>query len=217
ISATTLISPTMTNEATWGFGKNIIHIDPTNDGLTRAKTGINLPILYPSAVQNDFIPTFGFNGSRLSGTASFGTNNAPFYNYNTTIEWIDNLAKVWNQHTIKAGFYLQRSRKDQTSFANANGSYDFSDDPNNPLDTGFGFANAALGIYRSFTQASQYATGRYRYTNIESYLQDTWKVNRRFTLDYGLRVYFVQPQFDAALQTSNFFSDRWDRAQAPRL
>src|SRR5439155_17982245 len=45
----------------------------------------------------------------------------------------------------------------------------------------------------------------------------TWKVNRRFTLDYGLRVYFVQPQFDAALQTSNFFSDRWDRAQAPRL
>ncbi len=185
ISATTMVSPTMTNEATWGFGKNIIHIDPTTDGLTRAKTGINLPVLYANAVQHDFIPTFGFNGSRLANTASFGTNDAPFYNYNTTIEWIDNLAKVWNQHTIKGGIYIQRSRKDQTSFASANGSYDFSDDPNNPLDTGFGFANAALGIYRTFSQASQYATGLYRYTNIETYLQDTWKVTRRFTLDYG--------------------------------
>ncbi|HEV3198968.1 MAG TPA: hypothetical protein VGZ73_13720, partial [Bryobacteraceae bacterium] len=217
VNVTTLISPTMTNEATWGFGKNIINIDPTTDGLTRAKTGISLPLLYPAAVQKDFIPTFGFNGSRLNGTASFGTNNAPFYNYNTTIEWIDNLAKVWNQHTIKAGIYVQRSRKDQTSFANANGSYDFSDDASNPLDTGFGFANAALGIYRSFTQASKYATGMYRYTNIEMYVQDTWKVSRSLTLDYGLRAYLVQPQYDAALQTSNFFSDRYKFSDATRL
>lgn len=217
LSATTLISPTMTNEATWGFGKNIIHIDPTTDGLTRAKTGVNLPLLYPDAVQQDFIPTFGFNGSRLSGTASFGTNNAPFYNYNTTIEWIDNLSKVWNQHTLKAGVYVQRSRKDQTSFAAANGSYDFSDDASNPLDTGFGFSNAALGVYRSFTQASKYATGMYRYTNTEFYVQDTWKVTRRLTLDYGLRMYLVQPQYDAALQTSNFFAERWKASDAPRL
>jgi outer membrane receptor protein involved in Fe transport len=186
----------MTNEFTWGFGKNTINIDPVNDGLTRAKTGINLPVLYPDAVQKDFIPTFAFNGSRLAGTASFGTNNAPFFFFFFTLEWIDNLSKVWRQHTIKAGIYIQRSRKDQTSFANANGSYDFSDDASNPLDTGFGFANAALGIYRNFTQASKYATGMYRYTNIETYVQDTWKVSRRLTLDYGLRVYLVQPQYD---------------------
>jgi hypothetical protein len=99
--------------------------------LSRTKTGINLPVLYASAVQQDFIPTFAFNGSRLANTASFGTNNAPFYNYNTTIAWIDNLSKVWHQHTLKAGIYIQHSRKDQTSFANANGSYDFSDDASN--------------------------------------------------------------------------------------
>ena len=48
-----------------------------------------------------------------------------------------NLAKVWNQHTFKAGIYIQRSRKDQASFANANGSYDFSDDASNPLDSAY--------------------------------------------------------------------------------
>ena len=217
ISATTLISPTMTNEATWGFGKNVIHINPTNNGLTRAQTGINLPLLYPSAVQQDFIPNFTFNGSKLANTAAFGTRNAPFFNYNTSIEWIDNLAKIWKNHTFKAGFYLQRSRKDQTSFASANGDYDFSDDSTNPNDTGFGFANAALGIYRNFSQASKYATGKYRYSNIETYVQDTWKVSRRFTLDYGLRIYIVQPQYDAALQISNFIPSRWSASKAPRL
>jgi hypothetical protein len=88
VSTTTLISPTMTNEATWGFGKNTIDITPLTNGLSRTTTGINLPVLYAGAVQQDLIPTFAFNGSRLANTASFGTNDAPFHNYNTTLEWM---------------------------------------------------------------------------------------------------------------------------------
>lgn len=218
ISATTLISPTLTNEATWGFGKNIIHIDPVNDGLTRSKTGMSdLNVLYPKAITGDFIPSFGFNGSRINNTASFGTSDAPFYNYNTTIEYIDNVSKVWRQHTLKFGGYLQRSRKDQSSFAAFNGNFDFGDDSSNPYDSQYGFANAALGIYRTFQQASQYALGQYRYWNLEYYGQDTWKVTRRLTLDFGVRMYWIQPQYDAALQTSNFLPELFDPTKAPRL
>ena len=54
---------------------------------------------------------------------------------------------------------MQRSRKDQTSFANANGSYNFGDNPSNPYDTGFGFSNALLGVYNTFSQASAYING----------------------------------------------------------
>ncbi len=216
-SVTGTLSPTLSNEATWGFGKNIIHIDPTNDGLTRAKTGINIPLLYPDAVQQDFIPRFSYGGTRIGNAQTFGTNNAPFYNYNTTIEWIDNLTKVKNQHVIKAGLYIQRSRKDQTSFANANGDINFGDSSSNPFDTNFGFANMALGVYQSFTQASKYATGLYRYTNVEWYLQDQWKVTRRLTLDLGMRFQWIQPQFDAAEQTSTFLRERFDPQKAPRL
>lgn len=219
VSATVLISPTLTNEATWGYGKNIINIFAVNDGLTRAKNGLtNLPMLYPGAVQNDYIPRLTFNGSRINNADNyFGTNDAPFYNYNATIEWIDNVSKVWNQHTFKAGFYLQRSRKDQTSFANFDGDINFGDSTSNPFDTGYGFANAATGVYNTFTQASQFATGRYRYWNLEFYVQDTWKVTRRLTLDYGLRMYWIQPQYDAALQTSNFLPELYDPSKAPRL
>jgi hypothetical protein len=220
VSATTLISPTMTNEATFGFGHNQINIDPANNGLTRAATGINIPMLYPAAVQQDFIPRFSYEGTRIGDSSNrrrVGTNNAPFFNYNTTIDWIDNVSKVWNAHVFKAGIYVQRSRKDQTSFANSNGDIDFGDNSSNPLDTGFGFANMAIGVFYQFKQASAYLTGKYRYTNLEWYLQDQWKLTRRFTLDYGIRFYWIQPQFDADLQTSTFLPERFDPNQAPRL
>jgi len=216
-SVTTIISPTFTNEATFGFGKNIINIDPLTDGLTRTKTGINIPLLYPSAVQQDFIPRFAYAGTRITNQQQVGTNNAPFFNYNTTIDWIDNLTKVYNGHIFKAGIYIQRSRKDQTSFGAANGEIDQADDASNPLDTGFGFANMAVGVFRRFTQANGYYTGQYRYTNTEWYLQDTWKVTRRLTLDFGMRFQLIQPQYDAALQTSTFLPERFDASKAARL
>src|SRR5262245_44313364 len=218
VGVTTIISPTMTNEFTWGYSHNQINIDPSNDGLTKKKTGLsNLPILFPGAVQNDFIPRFQFNGTRLTNEPNFGTNNAPFFNYNTTIDWIDNLSKVWGQHVFKTGFYLQRSRKDQTSFANSSGHFNFGDSSANPFDTGYGYANAAIGLFTSFNQASKYATGQYRYTNLEFYLQDTWKATRRLTVDYGMRFYWVQPQFDSSLQTATFLPDKFDASKAVRL
>ena len=95
--------------------------------------------------QKDYIPAVTFNGTRITASPNLGTGNAPFINYNTTIDFSDNLTKVWGNHTIKAGVYMQRSRKDQTSFANANGSYNFGDNPSNPFDTGFGYLERAAG------------------------------------------------------------------------
>ena len=217
-SATTLISPTMTNEVTFGVGQNKINIDANNDGLSRAKNGLsNLPQLYPSAVQQDYLPGFGFGGSRLANSPTRNTPDAPFVNYNTTIDMIDNLSKVWGAHTLKIGMYISRSRKDQSSFAPFNGNFNFGDNSSNPLDTGYGYANAAVGVFQTFQQASQYANGMYRYTQAEGYIQDNWKVTRRLTLDYGLRMNWIQPQFDASLQTATFLPDRFDPAKASRL
>jgi len=217
LNATTLVSPSTTNEASFDIGHNQIDIDPTvKGGMTRTALKLTaLNTLYPPNA--DYVPSFSFGGTRIDHSPSFGTSNAPFYNYNTTIEAIDNFSKILNQHTIKTGAYIQRSRKDQTTFAPSNGSVNFGDDPNNPLDSGFGWANAALGIFDSYTQASKYATGMYRYTNVEGYIQDTWRLNSRLTLDYGLRLSWIQPQFDASLQTSNFLPGKWDPSQAPRL
>ncbi len=211
LSATTIL------EATIGGSHNSIDINPANSKFNRAGLGLTgLPVIYPGAVQIDSPPQFVFGG-RIANGPNIGSNNSPFYNFNTTRDWSVSLSKILRQHTIKAGAFWQNSFKPQSSFANNNGQYNFSDNTSNPLDSQFGFANAALGIYNQFTQASAYIIGKYRYNNIEWFAQDNWKVTSRLTLDYGMRFYWIQPQFDEDLQTANFLPNRFNAADAPRL
>ena len=214
---TWVINSTTTNEANWGFTKNKIDIFEVGNVLRRKTSGVNLPLLYPNAVQDDYIPNATFNGTHLANSPTFVTNDAPFHNYNSSIDYSDNLTKIWGVHTIKTGLYMQRSRKDQTSFSDNNGSYNFGDSGSNPLDTGYGYSNAALGVFQTADQSSAYINGKYRYWNIEGFIQDTWKITPRLTLDYGLRVSWYQPQYDSSNQASTFVLSQWDPAKAPRL
>jgi hypothetical protein len=220
--ATFMFSPTMTNEFNVGYTNNSINIFAPNDGLSQKTLfGSNpLPVLYPDASQG-YLPNVAFNGNNLANQPTFGSADAPFINYNTTIDLTDSVTKVWRSHVIKAGYYMQRSRKDQTSFGSFNGSYNFGDQGGpagaNPIDSGYGYSNALLGVYQTFSQAQHHINGLYRYWNIEQYLQDTWKISPRVTLDYGMRAAWYQPQYDAGLQASTFELSKWDPKQAPRL
>jgi len=205
-------------EATIGGSHNSIDINPANPKFNRA--GLNLtglPVIYPSSVQIDSPPQFVFNGGRIANGPNVGSNNSPFYNFNTNRDWSVSLSKVIRQHTIKTGAFWQNSFKPQSSFANNNGQYNFVDNASNPLDSQFGFANAALGIYNQFNQASAYVIGKYRYNNLEWFAQDNWKVTNRLTLDYGMRFYWIQPQYDEDLQSGNFIPSRFNAADASRL
>jgi Carboxypeptidase regulatory-like domain len=212
LNATTVL------EVTFGQSHNSIDILPNNPDFNRASLGLSgVPLLYPDAVQIDAPPQFIFNGGLINNGPNIGSNNAPFYNFNTTRDWAVSLSKIKGSHNLKFGWFWQNSFKPQSSFANNNGQYNFVNEPANPLDTGFGFANAAVGVYNTFTQASGYFIGEYRYNNIEWYAQDNWKVSNRLTLDYGMRFYWIQQQFDEASQTANFLPDQFDPADAPLL
>ena len=65
-------------------------------------------------------------------------------------------------------------------------------------------------MFNSYTQASKYALPEWRYHNFEWYAQDNWKPSNRFTLDYGLRFYYLTPQWDTTLQASNFLPDQFN-------
>src|SRR5215471_7657917 len=105
VGNTYIFGPTITNEFNIGVSNNSILIDETTDAYTRKGSGINFPLLYGSAVQRDYIPNMQFGGSRMANAPTFGTSNAPFINYNTTIDITDNVAKIWGKHAIKMGFY----------------------------------------------------------------------------------------------------------------
>jgi hypothetical protein len=174
-------------------------------------------------------PAFGW-GSRIQGTAGVGALPGPpnqvfpgFLNINRTQDVAVSLTKVWAAHTSKAGFYNNHSFKAQNTGAGGvpnlgfQGYVNFGNDTNNALDTGFGFANAATGVFTQYLQQSKLIEGSMIYNNTEFYLQDNWKVNDRLTLDYGVRFTRQQPQYDQFLQMSNFFADQWKLSAAPLL
>ena len=139
-----------------------------------------------------------------------------FLNINTTQDVVISLTKVKGSHTFKTGFYNSHSLKRENNVQGAAdnfGTLSFANDTvgTNPFDTSFGFANAAIGSFSSYAQASRYVEGTFKYNNIEGYVQDNWKVNNQLTLDYGVRFVHAQPQHDSLLQSGNFLPDKWSQ------
>jgi hypothetical protein len=169
-----------------------------------------------SSVTSSYSPP-AIGGGTTNPTAIQYGANTPFMNVNRTQDWVASLTKLAGQHTFKAGFYLTHSFKPQTAFGSPNVALILTNDSNNPYDTGHPFANAALGIYQQYEQASAYLEPEWTYNNIEWYAQDNWRATSRLTLDFGVRFYWVQPQYDSLQLASNFLPERYDLSKAPRL
>jgi hypothetical protein len=221
-NATAVLSSTMVNETTFDIGHHPVTVTPNNpNAFTQATTGVSLATLY--APYENWIPNVGFGGSTIGNSVNFNTGGGawtPFATWNSTYEFIDNLSKQLRAHSLKTGVYFMRAAKNQTAYALTGGSYNFGDSANNSYDTGFGFSNAAVGTFSSFQQANSpnsAVNGQYRFTNAEFYFQDTWHATSRLVLDYGIRAYYIQPQYDRGYQTSNFLPSLYNQSQAVRL
>jgi hypothetical protein len=218
LSATGVLNNSTSLELQWGRASNSLNYELQLDKLRRSNAGLAaFPYLFPDAVQGDYVPWFEFRGGRTGNSGQYQTDRGPFTNENITHDAIVNLTKVWGSHASKIGFYYQQSYKPQSIFASFNARVNFADDANNPFDTGHGYANAATGVFNTYTQANKFALPEWRYKNYEWYVQDNWKPSNRLTFDYGVRFYHLSPQWDTTLQASNFLPDQFDRSQAVRL
>ena len=91
-------------------------------------------------------PNFTWGG-RI-GAAPPNQRYPGWLNINRTQDVAISLTKIASRHTFKGGFYLNHSYKAQNVGGTLfQGNVNFGNDTNNALDTGFGYANAALGVF----------------------------------------------------------------------
>ncbi len=229
------ISPTMVNETTVAYNWDQYTYTTTDNFATEARSrwipGL-LSQLFPipatdaqgpinGYASTPILPTFSFGSSNPSNAMSYGRTGASAGQEiatNPTWYYMDNLSKIIGHHALKGGIYVEFNTKYQCACKNYAGAYNFGSSTSIPLlNTNDGFANALLGNVNNYQQYNVEETFNVVYQNFEEYLQDNWKVNRRLTLDLGIRFYHQSPQDDNGHTFTNFFPSQYSRSAESRL
>jgi hypothetical protein len=216
---THIFSPSLINELTAGVRRNHEGWKPYNSPLStvlRSSVGFTAGQWYPSSNPDGIIPRF-----------SFGISNAPDVTFDDrflkngtdfTFSFNDNLSWTHGKHAVKAGMDVYRIREYEGERSLFDGTFNFSKDTNNPLDSNWAFANAALGNFDSYTESNARYGANERQAIVEWFAQDTWKITKRLTLDYGLRFTWANQMYaHYAGQQSVLALGLYNPAQAPVL
>jgi hypothetical protein len=215
-------SPTLVNEMTIGMNlwtEEQKLTDQDLAALQRKTYGIDIRQSYPANNPLGLLPAMSFGGITSAATISYD-GRFPMVDDATAFTFSDGLSKVWRSHLFKVGVHLQHVLYNQYHQAGGNsfpGSFAFGTDANNPLDSGYAYANALLGNYTTYNER----TNRVDYAPItrifEWYAQDTIRLRRRLTVDIGLRFTWARPQTPNNDNAGNFAPFRFDPAKAPVL
>ncbi len=220
LSLNHIFSPTLVFQATMGYSQFSEAGPPLNQADLVAKerqtVGYTIPQLFPSVNQYNLVPaaTFGVSDSANPNyTARF-----PLQGVENTFNWNASLTKIAGGHNIKAGVYPEHwgamKGKNASAFA---GNMNFSQDTSNPLDTGYAYSNALLGVLDQYTETSARFPMYEFNTTVEWYVQDNWRVNRRLTIDAGLRWGWGTPWHSNQNAEAGFVPTLWNPAQQVKL
>jgi hypothetical protein len=236
-----IFTPTLVNEVTLGLGRNNLQSLWAGDGtppsyVLRSST-INPPTLrpFPSGgvlpISNlpryyPYLPAATFAGGAFPGNAGYFYTgqpsnqlfSVPYMNFNYTYTIQDDLSKALGNHSLKFGVYYEYNKKiEPYPGGNYYGFFNFGSSTSNPFDTGIGYANALLGNFQNYTEASNRVIPDPHNVEVEGYVQDNWRATRRLTLDYGVRFYHIGPTYDTSSSYSEFYPQLYNPAQAAQL
>ena len=207
-------SSSMVLEGFFSWSYDYVSVTPTDPGaVDSSKLGLSgLPSAFP--VSNSILP--GINSGGIYPTFAF--NRLPaFADAN---EWQGSLTLTWTKgnHTFKFGGQTLTDTKQEITAANDKGTYDFSAS-HSLFDTNYGPSNILVGALNEYTQVSAYAHKDSIFHDFQAFAQDTWRLRRGFTVDYGIRFYHQPAERDvdpAAVRDAIFIPSLYNPATAPR-
>jgi hypothetical protein len=197
------LSPTLLLHLGAGYRSNYFFVPSVNEEGTvpsyNAATGVGLK----GGLTNIFFPPFsnlcsggtvsscaGQGGMMNFGSAAYATNISQVPSFNAS------LTKVRGNHTYKAGAEIRFEGYPSHVQANTSGSYGFSPNQTGPYASGsalggsnppgFAYASFLLGLVNNVS-INNPIDPRLGKKVFGAYVQDSWKVTRKITVDYGLR------------------------------
>jgi len=187
-SLTHVFDPTLTTETVFGFTYINFPNSLTNvNAVDRTKLGIPFTGIYKNSVTQ--IPSV-LNGSGEIGSifnpGGFEAGNGTLFAKKYLPSIGSNITKVLNTHTIKAGVYWERIINSQPSNNESNGRITFDSGTAVPT-TGSFYSDLLQGQVQRYSEASKNIIRDIGFDTFEFFLQDSWKVNKRLTLEYGMR------------------------------
>ncbi len=227
------ISPTMVNEFTYASDWDQYTYTSLDNYKSEDRSQVpGLPVLFPTPTAStqgktasplngyqNLLPSFSFGTpSNAMSYSRVGSTAGADYTINPTWYWQDNISKIIDRHSFKAGVFVEYNTKWQPAMRNYMGSFSFASSSSVPLlNTNDGFANALLGNVNNYSQYNNSTTFNDIYWNVEWYIQDNWKVSRRLTLDYGVRFYHQTPQEDHNNTFVNFNPSLYSKSAMSRI
>jgi hypothetical protein len=146
---------------------------------------------------SNFFPGFGFTGGIQRIGRGGGQERRQFPIKDS--HWATNWTWIKGAHTIKWGGEFRASQNDDENLPTAGGAMSFNNNA-----TGDPIAALLYGWVASGSR-EQTLLIRSRANSMGGYIQDDWKVNRRLTLNIGLRYDLDTPRFEKIDNRQNSF------------
>jgi Carboxypeptidase regulatory-like domain/TonB-dependent Receptor Plug Domain len=213
LNVTSVLSPTTTNEILFSWSRL------KNDNRFQDPEAVSLDAIGAGALQNPFggsgiIPDLvnefgGAGGGR--GSMWFAQDVDNIFSYNGFMRVGDNFTKVLNTHAIKIGGIAERQYKQQNFQHQNNIQLNFARWADG--GTGNEFADMLIGRPASAVVGQPSAIGHFVAYNFEFYAQDSWKVKKNFTLEYGVRLGRWSNNAETESLGSVFLPELYDRSR----
>jgi hypothetical protein len=211
IHTTYTISPTLINEVAFNYNGNRINIIPyAASGLA----SLALPSGYDSTTSRLFtgpnnlnrIPNIDLQGA--SG-AQFEISSWPWKNKADDYQIRDDISWTHGAHQFKFGGSWALYKKTQDLFGQTQGGFTF-----NGSFTGNSFADMLLGTPSAYQELAVQDAGQWNNVSWAAYAQDNWRVNRKLTLNLGLRWDGIPHTYEANDRMGNFYPQLYNPAFA---
>jgi carboxypeptidase family protein/TonB-dependent receptor-like protein len=182
-----------------GYFKYKVDVLPFDFGTTPAKDagipGLNLDNGFTSGLFGGFVS--GDRGFNFGSGLGVNRCNCPLNEDESQVQVVANMTRVVSNHTVKFGVDVRHATNLRVpSDAHRSGELTFSENRTiGPNGGGLGLATFLLGDVTHFGRyTSPFIDAGERQWRHFYYAQDTWHPGPKLTLNYGLRLDFINPQ-----------------------